>query len=97
MSLFEPMMEKLKKGFYAKPGGYDLFCKDLENVVEKYKSQTNKEVKVLPTFYFTTHLYTLSIHYTHYKKYAHFYHTVIICIHLFSYYYLGKLWNLAHT
>lgn len=41
------MNEKLKQGVYAKSGGYDLFCKDLEDVVKKYNSQTNKEVKVL--------------------------------------------------
>ncbi|RXN03357.1 guanylate-binding 1-like protein [Labeo rohita] len=36
------MMEKLKQGFYAKPGGYDLFCKDLEDIEKKYNSQANK-------------------------------------------------------
>ncbi|XP_056604432.1 guanylate-binding protein 1-like isoform X2 [Triplophysa dalaica] len=44
-SLSATMTEKLKQGFYAKPGGYDLFCNDLEDIVEKYKSQSNKEVK----------------------------------------------------
>uniref|UniRef100_A0A8C1IK39 GB1/RHD3-type G domain-containing protein n=1 Tax=Cyprinus carpio TaxID=7962 RepID=A0A8C1IK39_CYPCA len=44
-SLSAPMMVKLKKGFYAKPGGYDLFCKDLEDIVNKYNSQAKKEVK----------------------------------------------------
>ncbi|XP_042601001.1 guanylate-binding protein 1-like isoform X1 [Cyprinus carpio] len=43
-SLSAPMMEKLKKGFYAKPGGYDLFCKDLEDIGKKYNSQAKKEV-----------------------------------------------------
>ncbi|KAK7130462.1 hypothetical protein R3I93_019952 [Phoxinus phoxinus] len=43
--LSEPMTEKLKQGFYAKPGGYDLFCKDLEDIVKNYNSQANKEVK----------------------------------------------------
>ncbi|XP_050959607.1 guanylate-binding protein 1 isoform X2 [Labeo rohita] len=42
-SLSAPMMEKLKQGFYARPGGYDLFCKDLEDVKKKYNSQANKE------------------------------------------------------
>lgn len=50
------MTEKLKQGFYAKPGGYDLFCKGLEDIVEKYKSQTIKEVKVLSTFHLL-HIY----------------------------------------
>ncbi|KAL0194961.1 hypothetical protein M9458_008533, partial [Cirrhinus mrigala] len=44
-SLSAPMMEKLKQGFYAKPGGYDLFCKDLKDIEQKYKNQANKEVK----------------------------------------------------
>uniref|UniRef100_A0A673MRB7 Guanylate-binding protein 1-like n=1 Tax=Sinocyclocheilus rhinocerous TaxID=307959 RepID=A0A673MRB7_9TELE len=44
-SLSAPMMEKLKQGFYTKPGGYDLFCKDLEDIGKKYNSQANKEVK----------------------------------------------------
>uniref|UniRef100_A0A673MKM0 Guanylate-binding protein 1-like n=1 Tax=Sinocyclocheilus rhinocerous TaxID=307959 RepID=A0A673MKM0_9TELE len=44
-SLSAPMMEKLKQGFYTKPGGYDLFCKDLEDIEKKYNSQANKEVK----------------------------------------------------
>ncbi|RXN09849.1 guanylate-binding 1-like protein [Labeo rohita] len=44
-SLSAPMMEKLIQGFYAKPGGYDLFCKDLEDIGKKYKIQANKGVK----------------------------------------------------
>ncbi|KAL0149587.1 hypothetical protein M9458_055114, partial [Cirrhinus mrigala] len=44
-SLSAPMMEKLKQGFYARPGGYDLFCKDLEDIKKKYNSQANKEFK----------------------------------------------------
>ncbi|XP_073694296.1 guanylate-binding protein 4-like [Garra rufa] len=44
-SLSAPMMEKLDQGFYAKPGGYDLFCNDLQDVGKKYNNQTNKEVK----------------------------------------------------
>ncbi len=47
-SLSTPMVEKLKQGFYVKPGGYDLFCKDLDDIGKKYNSQANKEVKVLP-------------------------------------------------
>ncbi|XP_056090584.1 guanylate-binding protein 1-like isoform X1 [Rhinichthys klamathensis goyatoka] len=48
-SLSEPMTEKLKQGFYAKPGGYDLFCKDLEDIVKNYNNQANKEVKAEDT------------------------------------------------
>uniref|UniRef100_A0A672LZT6 Guanylate-binding protein 1-like n=1 Tax=Sinocyclocheilus grahami TaxID=75366 RepID=A0A672LZT6_SINGR len=44
-SLSATMTEKLKEGVYAQSGGYDLFCKDLEDIVKKYNSQTNKEVK----------------------------------------------------
>ncbi|KAL1276616.1 hypothetical protein QQF64_036239 [Cirrhinus molitorella] len=44
-SLSAPMMNKHEQGFYAKPGGYDFFCKDLEDIQKKYNSQTNKEVK----------------------------------------------------
>ncbi|CAM4572803.1 unnamed protein product [Leuciscus chuanchicus] len=44
-SLSETMTEKLKQGFYAKPGGYDLFSKDLEDIVKNYNNQAKKEVK----------------------------------------------------
>jgi len=44
------MIKNLKQGFYAKTGGYDLFCKDLEDIVKKYNSQANKEVKVVPIY-----------------------------------------------
>ncbi|KAK7149245.1 hypothetical protein R3I94_008766 [Phoxinus phoxinus] len=44
-SLSAPMTKNLEHGFYAKSGGYDLFRKDLEDIVKKYNSQANKEVK----------------------------------------------------
>ncbi|XP_051747483.1 guanylate-binding protein 1-like isoform X2 [Ctenopharyngodon idella] len=44
-SLSATMTKNLKQGFYIKPGGYDLFCKDLEDIVKNYNSQANKEVK----------------------------------------------------
>ncbi|KAL0961715.1 hypothetical protein UPYG_G00330750 [Umbra pygmaea] len=44
-TLSEPMTENLKQGFYAKRGGYDVFCKDLEDIVKNYNNQANKEVK----------------------------------------------------
>ncbi|XP_073701359.1 guanylate-binding protein 4-like [Garra rufa] len=44
-SLSATMTENLKQGVYAKSGGYDLFCTDLEDIVKKYNSQTKKEVK----------------------------------------------------
>ncbi|XP_016115678.1 guanylate-binding protein 2-like [Sinocyclocheilus grahami] len=49
-SLSATMTEKLKQGVYAQSGGYDLFCKDLEDIVKKYNSQTNKEVKAEAVF-----------------------------------------------
>ncbi|XP_016115679.1 guanylate-binding protein 1-like [Sinocyclocheilus grahami] len=49
-SLSATMTEKLKEGVYAQSGGYDLFCKDLEDIVKKYNSQTNKEVKAEAVF-----------------------------------------------
>uniref|UniRef100_A0A671Q3J3 Guanylate-binding protein 6-like n=1 Tax=Sinocyclocheilus anshuiensis TaxID=1608454 RepID=A0A671Q3J3_9TELE len=49
-SLSATMTEKLKQGIFAKSGGYDLFCKDLEDIVKKYNSQTNKEVKAEAVF-----------------------------------------------
>lgn len=45
-SLSAPMTEKLKKGFYARSGGYVIFSQDLENIVKEYKIQANKGVKV---------------------------------------------------
>ncbi|KAA0721327.1 Guanylate-binding protein 3 [Triplophysa tibetana] len=45
LSFSAPMTAKLQQGFYIQPGGYDLFCKDLEDTVEKFKSQVKKEVK----------------------------------------------------
>ncbi|KAL1268758.1 hypothetical protein QQF64_034121 [Cirrhinus molitorella] len=48
-SLSGTMTEKLKKGFYATPGGYVLFSQDLEDIVKKYKTQGNKGVKAEDT------------------------------------------------
>ncbi|XP_073693972.1 guanylate-binding protein 4-like [Garra rufa] len=44
-SLSAPMKETLEKGSFTKSGGYDLFCKHLEDIKTKYNSQTNNEVK----------------------------------------------------
>nr|XP_055045673.1 guanylate-binding protein 1-like isoform X1 [Misgurnus anguillicaudatus] len=44
-SLTAQMSENLKQGLYAKPGGYDLFCKDLEDIVKKYNIQAKNKVK----------------------------------------------------
>ncbi|XP_065145705.1 guanylate-binding protein 4-like [Paramisgurnus dabryanus] len=44
-SLTAEMTENLKQGLYAKPGGYDLFSKDMEDILQKYNIQAAKEVK----------------------------------------------------
>lgn len=43
----DSMTERINQGFYAKAGGYDLFCQDLEEIVNEYKLQACKEVKVI--------------------------------------------------
>ncbi|XP_048011467.1 guanylate-binding protein 1-like [Megalobrama amblycephala] len=48
-SLSAQMTEKLKKGFYAVPGGYVLFSQDLEDIIKEYKIQANKGVKAEET------------------------------------------------
>ncbi|KAL0961714.1 hypothetical protein UPYG_G00330740 [Umbra pygmaea] len=44
--LSDPMKERINQGFYAKPGGYDLFCQDLEDIVNQYNNLACKEVKI---------------------------------------------------
>ncbi|XP_056603484.1 guanylate-binding protein 6-like [Triplophysa dalaica] len=44
--LSEPMTERINKGFYARAGGYDLFCRDLEDIVNQYNLLAYKEVKI---------------------------------------------------
>ncbi|XP_036393934.1 guanylate-binding protein 1-like [Megalops cyprinoides] len=43
--LSAPMAGKLQQGFYAKPGGYELYCGDHDNIVAQFRSQPNKGVK----------------------------------------------------
>ncbi|XP_041940238.1 guanylate-binding protein 1-like isoform X2 [Alosa sapidissima] len=43
--LSAPLRERLQQGFYMKPGGYQLYCQDMEDIVKKYKSQTQLGVK----------------------------------------------------
>lgn len=45
--LSDPMTERINQGFYAKAGGYDLFCQDLEDIVNQYNTLACKEVKVI--------------------------------------------------
>uniref|UniRef100_A0A8D0CKK5 GB1/RHD3-type G domain-containing protein n=1 Tax=Scleropages formosus TaxID=113540 RepID=A0A8D0CKK5_SCLFO len=47
--LSEDMANKLKNGFYAKPGGYELYCSDHDNLVAEYRKRPKKGVK--------THIY----------------------------------------
>ncbi|XP_056333027.1 guanylate-binding protein 1 [Danio aesculapii] len=44
--LSEPMTERISEGFYARSGGYDLFCCDLEDTVSQYNTLAYKEVKI---------------------------------------------------
>ena len=41
------MTDQHQKGFYAKPGGYELFSKDIESILEEYNNQTTELVKVI--------------------------------------------------
>ncbi|KAI2645845.1 Guanylate-binding protein 1 [Labeo rohita] len=43
--LSKPMTEKINQGFYARAGGYKIFSQDLNNIVNQYSAQANKEVK----------------------------------------------------
>lgn len=70
------MVEKLKKGFYAKPGGYDLYCNDLEDIGKKYNSQAYKEVKVLPIL----DIITRHDHFHHHL--CHNYHFFCMCVYV---------------
>lgn len=45
--LSEPMTERINQGFYARAGGYNLFCQDLEDIVNQYNKLAFKEVKVI--------------------------------------------------
>ncbi|KAI7792073.1 guanylate-binding protein 1 [Triplophysa rosa] len=44
--LSDPMTERINEGFYARAGGYDLFCRDLEDIVNQYNLLAYKEVKI---------------------------------------------------
>ncbi|MBN3304713.1 guanylate-binding protein 1 isoform X1 [Amia ocellicauda] len=43
--LSTPMAKKLKDGFFAKPGGYELYCVDRDAIVAQYRAKPNKGVK----------------------------------------------------
>ncbi|XP_061094423.1 guanylate-binding protein 1-like isoform X2 [Conger conger] len=42
--LSAPMGKKMQEGFYAKPGGYELYCADNDAVVAQFRSTPNKGV-----------------------------------------------------
>lgn len=44
--LSDQMTERISQGFYARAGGYNLFCQDLENIVHEYNALAYKEVKI---------------------------------------------------
>nr|XP_015192051.1 PREDICTED: guanylate-binding protein 1-like isoform X1 [Lepisosteus oculatus] len=43
--LSAPIAKKLEEGFYAKPGGYELYCKDRDALVAQFRAEPNKGVK----------------------------------------------------
>nr|UOV22667.1 guanylate-binding protein 1 [Arapaima gigas] len=43
--LSEDMAKKLQNGFYAQPGGYELYCVDHDCLVAEYRKKENKGVK----------------------------------------------------
>ncbi|XP_055045667.2 guanylate-binding protein 4-like [Misgurnus anguillicaudatus] len=43
--LSKPMNEGITGGYYARPGGHNHFCRDLENIVIQYNTLTTKEIK----------------------------------------------------
>nr|XP_023663429.1 guanylate-binding protein 2-like [Paramormyrops kingsleyae] len=43
--LSESIGKKLENGFYAKPGGYDLYCVDRQDLLDEYNRAPNKGVK----------------------------------------------------
>ncbi|XP_064156401.1 guanylate-binding protein 1-like isoform X1 [Anguilla rostrata] len=43
--LSAPMAQKMQGGFYATPGGYELYCADKDSVVAKFRSEPAKGVR----------------------------------------------------
>ncbi|KAJ8332792.1 hypothetical protein SKAU_G00416880 [Synaphobranchus kaupii] len=43
--LSAPMAKKMQEGFYAKPGGYELYCADNDSVVAQFRSKPNRGVR----------------------------------------------------
>ncbi|KAL1277317.1 hypothetical protein QQF64_023990 [Cirrhinus molitorella] len=43
--LSKPMTERINQGFYSKAGGYNLFCQDLNSILNQYNALANEDVK----------------------------------------------------
>ncbi|KAJ8378946.1 hypothetical protein AAFF_G00233110 [Aldrovandia affinis] len=44
-ALSAPLSKKLQEGFYAKPGGYELYCGDSDSIVAQFRGESNKGVR----------------------------------------------------
>ncbi|XP_065122835.1 guanylate-binding protein 1-like isoform X4 [Paramisgurnus dabryanus] len=43
--LFSNMSERLQNGAYSQPGGYEVYCKDRDDIVAQYRGEQNKGVR----------------------------------------------------
>ncbi|XP_051555410.1 guanylate-binding protein 1-like isoform X2 [Myxocyprinus asiaticus] len=44
-NLFSEMSERLQNGVYSQSGGYELYCRDRDAIIAKYRSEPNKGVR----------------------------------------------------
>ncbi|XP_051555413.1 guanylate-binding protein 1-like [Myxocyprinus asiaticus] len=44
-NLFSEMSERLQNGVYSQSGGYELYCRDRDDIIAKYRSEPNKGVR----------------------------------------------------
>lgn len=47
--LYLEINERVQQGKYAKPGGYELYCTDRDNIITQYQRQPNKGIQVANT------------------------------------------------
>ncbi|XP_030640321.1 guanylate-binding protein 1-like [Chanos chanos] len=45
MDFYAPVAQKLQEGCYAQPGGYEVYCRDRDNILAQYRNQGNKGVR----------------------------------------------------
>ncbi|XP_030640312.1 guanylate-binding protein 1-like [Chanos chanos] len=45
MDFYAPVAQKLQEGRYAQPGGYEVYCRDRDNILAQYHKQANKGVR----------------------------------------------------